>query len=169
MLIIKMLLLFAIFSTSILIGKLKANQYKQRVKDLKEMKNGLSIFKTKIRYTYEPIPEVFNEISNNLVGNIGKIFEIASINMKTMSAGQAWIKALYGVNHSFNKEDVNVIEGLNKLLGKTDLEGQINEIDLTDHFLEQQIEKADQERKKNEKLCQTLGTVIGLAVVIILI
>lgn len=169
MVMIKAVLLFAIFITSILIGKLKANQYKQRVNELREMKNGLNIFKTKIRYTYEPIPEVFREISNNLNGNIGTIFKIASKNMKTMSAGQAWIEALGKTNHNFNKEDINVIEGLNKLLGKTDLEGQISEIDLTDHFLEQQITKAEQEKKKNEKLYQTLGTVIGLAVVIILI
>lgn len=32
-----------------------------------------------------------------------------------------------------------------------------------------QIEKAEEERKKNEKMYKTLGVVIGLAVVIILI
>ena len=35
--------------------------------------------------------------------------------------------------------------------------------------IEKQIEKAEEERNKNEKLYKTLGTVIGLAIVIILI
>lgn len=32
-----------------------------------------------------------------------------------------------------------------------------------------QIEKAEQEKKKNEKVCKTLGITIGMAMVIILI
>ena len=55
------------------------------------------------------------------------------------------------------------------MLGKTDLEGQVTQINLTCEFLDKQIEKAEEERKKNEKLYKTLGTVIGMAIVIILI
>ena len=53
--------------------------------------------------------------------------------------------------------------------GKTDVEGQISEIRITSDFVDTQIKKAEEECKKNEKLYRTLGTIVGLAIVIILI
>lgn len=53
--------------------------------------------------------------------------------------------------------------------GKTDVEGQLSEISLTSNFLETQIAKSEEECKKNEKLYRTLGTIVGLAIVIILV
>ena len=41
------------------------------------IKNALNIFMTKIKFTYEPIPEIFNEISENMNKNIGSIFKTA--------------------------------------------------------------------------------------------
>lgn len=55
------------------------------------------------------------------------------------------------------------------MLGQMDLDGQVNEIRLTMKFLENKIEDAQMERKKNEKLYKTLGATIGLAIVIILV
>ena len=55
------------------------------------------------------------------------------------------------------------------MLGKTDVEGQISEIKLVQNFLDTQIEQAEVERQKNEKLYKTLGGVLGLAIAIILV
>lgn len=49
------------------------------------------------------------------------------------------------------------------------MEGQISEIELVSHFLDTQIEKAEKERTKNEKLYKTLGGIIGAVLFIILI
>lgn len=46
--------------------------------------------------------------------------------------------------------------------------GQVSEIDLTLSFLNNQIDKAEKERAKNEKLYRTLGAITGLGIVIIL-
>lgn len=53
--------------------------------------------------------------------------------------------------------------------GKTDVEGQVSQIELTITFINNQISKAELEREKNEKLYKTLGGIIGLALVIILV
>ena len=53
--------------------------------------------------------------------------------------------------------------------GKTDLQGQLNEINLHISFLDKQIVLAEEECKKNEKMYRTLGTIFGLAIIIILI
>ena len=55
------------------------------------------------------------------------------------------------------------------MLGKTDVQGQLNEINLNMNFLDTQIRVAEEEQHKNEKMYKTLGTIVGLAIIIILI
>lgn len=49
------------------------------------------------------------------------------------------------------------------------MEGQISEIRLVKEFLSTQIENAESEKNKNEKMYKMLGGIIGLVLVIILI
>ena len=74
---IKVFILFLIFLGSLKAGKIIAKKYSNRVTELKEMKNALNMFLTKIKFTYESVPETFSEIGNNINGNIGKIFKTA--------------------------------------------------------------------------------------------
>ena len=166
---IKLLIIFVIFLLSIKIGSLISKKYVNRVVELQEFKSALNIFKTKIKYTYEPIPDIFSEISNKFEDNISTLFENVGIEMKNKSAGEAWSFCLENTDLSINDEDKRVLKNLSKLLGKTDKDGQINEIEVTEKFLDLQIEKAQEERQKNEKLYKTLGVVCGIAFGIVLI
>ena len=166
---IKVFILFLIFLGSLKAGKIIAKKYSNRVTELKEMKNALNMFLTKIKFTYESVPETFSEIGNNINGNIGKIFKTASENMKEKSAGEAWEEVIDKVETNLTDEDKSIIKSLGRMLGKTDLEGQISEIKLVKNFLNTQIDLAEKEKQKNEKLYKTLGGVIGLAIVIILV
>lgn len=163
MIIIKFISLIGILVLSSYIGIIITTKYKNRVIELKEMKRALNIFETKIKYTYEPVPEIFKEISNNLKENIASIFINASKKMQDQTATLAWIQALEEANTSMNNEDLDVIKGLGKLLGKTDIEGQVSQIELTDKFLDTQIEKAEKEYIKNEKLYKTLRSSIWVS------
>lgn len=156
MLLIKFIFLIMILVASSYIGIMVSNKYKDRVIELKEIKKGLNIFETKIKYTYEPVPDIFNEISKNLNENMGDIFKRASKEMESLSAKLAWEKAVEESKTSMKKEDIDVVKGLGKLLGKTDIEGQVSQIELTNKFLDEQIETAKKEYLKNEKLYKTL-------------
>lgn len=169
MFVIKTAILIVIFSTSSAIGISISKKYSNRVRNLKEIKSTLNIFETKIKFTYEPIPEIFREISQNTYKSVSELFLNASNRMKELSAGEAWNEAIEGANIEITKEDKNILKGMSKLLGKTNVEGQISEINLTKKFLDRQIEIAEQEKNKNEKLYKTLGMTIGLAIVILLI
>ena len=63
MLIIKYFMLFLVLVACTLIGRFLSKKYVYRLNELEEMKNALNIFKTKIKFTYEPIPEIFQEMS----------------------------------------------------------------------------------------------------------
>ena len=74
---IKYFMLLLVFIASSFIGRCIAKKYSYRLEELEEMKNILNVFKSKIRFTYEPIPEIFKDIANNVKENIGQIFEKA--------------------------------------------------------------------------------------------
>ena len=167
--IIKWITLILIFISSTYIGILISKKYLNRVKDLKEMKNALNIFSTKIKFTYEPIPKTFNEISKNVKPNIANIFSSASVKMENTNASKAWSKALEEANTSMTKEDIEILNNLSNLLGKVDIDGQVSEIELVEHFLDTQIIQAEEEKNKYIKLYKALGITIGLAITIILI
>ena len=169
MLAIKIVIYSFIFLTCSVIGILISKKYSNRVQELKEFKSALNIFKTKIRYTYDPIPEIFFDIAKNLNSNISNVFSIAANKMDILAAGDAWNLAIKFEMLNINDEDRMVLRNLSKLLGKTDLEGQINQIDITENYLEEQIKKAETQREKNEKMYRTLGMIIGLTIVIVLV
>lgn len=170
MLVLKYILLVLILAASSKIGIIIAKKYKNRVIELSDFKETINILKTKIKFTYEPLSEIFNEISEITSENISKIFKQTSLNMKKMPVMQAWEQSLEESKNilSLNRDDINVLKGLGKMLGKTDVDGQISEIEVVSEFIETQIKKADIECSKNEKMYRTLGTIIGLAIAIIL-
>lgn len=167
--IIKYLTLILILSLTSYIGILISKKYLNRVKDLKEMKNALNMFSTKIKFTYEPIPHTFKEISQKTKPNISNIFKNVCEKIDKQNAGKAWEEALEESNTNMTKEDIEVLKNLSNLLGKVNLEGQVNEVELVENFLDTQIELAEEEKQKYVKMYKTLGITIGLAVVIILI
>ena len=169
MMILKITIYSFIFLSCSLIGILISKKYSNRVNELIEFKNALNIFKTKIRYTYEPLPEIFAEISESIDSNISSVFKKASEKMNICSAGEAWDLALKIEDLNIDDEDISALKNLSKLLGKTDLEGQVNQIEMTSQFLDKQIKKAENQRLKNEKMYRTLGMIMGLGIVIILI
>ena len=166
--IVKYFILFFILVFSTLIGKFLSKKYVYRLEELDDIKNALNILKTKIKFTYEPIPEIFEEISNNVNKNVGRIFSLAKEEMRDKIASEAWENAVEKVECNLKREDKKVIKTLSKLLGQTDVEGQISQIEITEEFLEEQIKEAKEEKIKNEKLYTRLGTVVGLTIVIIL-
>jgi len=169
MIIFKVFLIIMIIIASSVIGILFSKKYANREKEIKEMKSALNMFATKIKFTYEPIPTVFLEISQKIGGNIGNIFYQAANRMKEQTAGDAWQDAIKEVKTNLNKEDTDILKNLGRLLGQTDLDGQIVEIDVVNNFLISQLENAEEERKKYEKMYRTLGIVTGLTIAIILI
>lgn len=165
---IKYIVLVIIFILSTVIGILISKVYENRVIELKEFKNILNIMKTKIKFTYEPLAEIFKQISKDNQTNVEKIFGQMANQMSYFQARDVWENCIQQADISINQEDKEILKRMGKLLGKTDVEGQISEIEVTEQFLNIQIDKAEEEKKKNQKMHKTLGLVIGLVFVIIL-
>ncbi len=173
MIIVKYFILFIIFSGVSIVGNLVSKKYKNRVNELKDFKEFCNILESKIKFTYEPLGEIFEEISDLICekNNVSLLIKKTASKLKEQDFKSAWIDEIELQKSNFNlkTEDINVIKGLGNMLGKTDMQGQLSEISLTSEFLDTQIQEAEYECKKNEKMYRSLGTIVGLAIVIILI
>lgn len=120
MIIIKFTILLLIFASSTSIGYLISKKYINRVIELKQFRNTINILENKIKFTYEPIPEIFKQISNNSEENISKIFQKASEYIIKENTKDAWNKAIEDEesNLSLNKEDINIIKSMGNMLRK---------------------------------------------------
>lgn len=166
--VLKIIILGLILILCTYIGILKAKSYDNRVLELKKIKSALEVLKSKIEFTYEPIKDIFEEISKIVYSERKNIFQETLKNMNYYNVTDSWNKAIEEESR-LAEEDKNTIKLFGKLLGKTDKAGQINEINVTSKLLDTLIEKAEQEKSKNYKLFKTLGTVVGIGICIILI
>lgn len=150
------------------LGIYKAKTYETRERELKRIKNALAFFKSKIEFTYEPIEEIFVQISKSVYLHKDNMFMRTTDYLKDLNLNDSWNKAVDEVI-DLTKEDKEILKMFGKLLGKTDKNGQISEIEISQSFIEKQIEKAEQEKSKNSKLYKSLGISLGIGIVIILI
>lgn len=169
MIIIKYIGIVLVFIITFLIGYLISKKYSNRVEELKEIQVALDILENKIKFTYEPLRNIFVEMKKLLKGNISKLFEDVSMNLADKNVETAFFQALSNMKANLLEEDLEIIRSLSKILGKTEKEGQVSQIELTKTFIKAQIKKAEIEEAKNSKLYKTLGATMGLAFAIILI
>ena len=161
MVIFKGVLLISIIFLCSLIGNLKAKSFEKRYLELKKFKSGLGIFRSKLDFTYEPIQEIFKDISKLVYDNKDNVF-------KRFLENEDWNLSV-DLEENFSNEDKEVVKNLGKLLGKLDKSGQLNEINLVDEFLDRQIENSYEIKQKNEKLYKVLGKSVGIAIAIIFV
>lgn len=170
---IKIVILALIIILTTKIGIEKASTYTVRLEELNKFKESLCFLKTKIEFTYEPLNEIFKEISSLVYENKENIYkELISKSIDDGSDNSlflSWQNATKTILNSVKNEDLIIIRNFGKLLGKTDKQGQISEIELTKTLIEKQIKNAEEEKIKNEKLYKSMGIVTGLGICIILI
>ena len=167
MLFLKGLSLIGVIVICSYLGIIKAKTFENRVSELSKFQNALVMFKTKIEFTHEPIKNIFEEISKVIYKDEENIFLYTIKNQRNIYV--SWNEGVDKIKKDFTKEDIEIIKMMGKLLGKTDIEGQVNEIELTKSLIEKQIEKAELEKIKNSKLYKTMGVICGIGICIILI
>lgn len=166
--ILKIFLGTGIIFCSCRIGILISKRYIYRLDELEEIKNDFQIIENKIKYTYEPLEEIFTNISELSTTSISRFFGSVAKNIKTKGTEESWKESVQKIDTALTQEDKDTLKEFSTLLGKTNKEGQINQIKYVTNLLELQIEKAKREREKNETIYKKLGLILGIGLVIII-
>lgn len=163
--------LFLVIAGCTSVGFLLSRIFSDRLEDLKNLHTLLNILQNKIKFTHLPLSEIFEQIGEmNTKTKIKQIFLKCSKKLKDMNMEKAWEEAIeeemFFLN--LNNEDIDTLIYLGHTLGKSDIEGQISEIEEFKERLSVQIEEAELQKNKNSKLYKSLGTIVGLVIVILL-
>ena len=167
MILVKLSIFILIIMITTRLGFLKVNLFKTRFEELQKFKSELMFMKTKIEFNYDPIKNIFEDISAVVYENKENVF--CSIKQNTNDFFKEWEKGILIYKDVLKKEDIQIIRNFGKMLGKTDKNGQISEIDLCVELIDKQIKDAEKILLKNEKLYKTLGVTSGISICIILI
>lgn len=156
------------------LGYVLSTDCKRRPYQLRELQSLLQMFESRISFLSDVVTEAFDMISGSSKNEVAIFFSAASEKLKadrSINAQSAWEEAVRGniKKTALNKEDEEMLISFGKILGSSDLEGQIKNIRLTMNQLKMQEEKAEQSRRKNEGMYKSLGILGGIAVVIVLI
>ena len=155
------------------LGHILSTDCKKRPQQLRELQALLQMFENRISYLADVVTEAFDRIYSCTGSEVGIFFAAASEKLKSnrgIGASAAWEAAVREniKKTSLNKEDEEILVSFGKILGSSDLEGQIKNIRLTINQLNVQEDKAERARSKNEGMYRSLGILGGLAVVIVL-
>ena len=168
---IRYLFLLCIIVGCTSIGFILSRGYADRVNELNDLSILINILQNKIKFTQLPLQEIFEDLGNiKLKTKIHNIFLICSENLKKMKMEKAWKESIEEGRKFFylNEEDIEVLNILGSTLGKTDINGQMNEINEIKERIALQIQQAEKEKNRNSKMYKSLGTITGLGIVILL-
>ncbi len=141
-----------------------SSKLSKRREFLISFKDFLSALETNIRYRADDIVTLIISSSS------GTMLEFFSDNIFS-SFIDYWnsfvekIPKTYGLTN----EDISLIKEFGKRLGTTDIEGQLNHIELYKNHFETQYKKSEDEYKTKSKLYKVLGFFIGAVIALILI
>ena len=158
---------------SMLIGRLLAESYVDRVKNLSGFITALEILKSKICFQQEIFEDIFYDISlvcnKVLKGFFAEITE--ELKCSNIPVSEIWSRKMeeHFPHFDFTYEDEKILLDFGALLGKDDLEGQVHLINSTIERLKGQLVTADSEKSKYAKLYRMIGGIGGTALAVILI
>lgn len=157
--------------SSSLLGYSHAKTYAKRPQELKILQSLLQIFENEISFLSNVLEEAFLKVHKCTDSSVSVFFGAAVKNLNEgFCADEAWTKAVKDniSKTNLNSEDENIIISFGKMLGSSDLEGQIKNIRLTVNHLKIQEQKAEDMKVKNEGMYKNLGVLGGLAIIILL-
>ena len=160
-----------VFISCSMLGYSHAKTYAKRPQELKVLQTLLQIFENEISFLSNVLTEAFQKVYSCSDSSVKVFFEAAIDNLKNgLCASDAWTKAVKDniSKTNLNSEDESIIISFGKMLGSSDLEGQIKNIRLTINQLKIQEQKAEELRSKNERMFKNLGVLGGLAIIILL-
>jgi stage III sporulation protein AB len=170
--ILKILGSIIIITASSFIGYYLSFNCSKRPLQLKTLQGLIKVLENEIRFLSSYIPDAFKRIYKSVDSPVAEFFKgtVENLNSdKGLNASQAWEMSISKniFKTALNKEDKEILISFGKMLGNSDLEGQIKNIGFILNQLDQQEKKAEEIKKKNETLYRALGFLGGVAIILL--
>jgi stage III sporulation protein AB len=162
----------AILSATTIFGFEWAKRVRERPKRLRELKVTLQALEAEIMYGSTPLSEAFQHIGKPLKEPLASFFLNISdlLNGGEHTVQEAWEYQLeiLAKETSFKSGEIEVLRQFGSTLGRHDKEHQQKQIQLTLAHLNREEKEARDIQERYEKMCKSLGVLMGLLIVILL-
>jgi len=148
------------------IGFDEAARFTRRVREIREFQTALVALKGEIGFCKTPLPQALAKVGQNLKTSIRHIFIKAGGAMKEGGryADEVWETTVSTVKKdlSLKSEEIYILNTFGKLLGTSDVVGQIENIELTSSKLDICERQALDDEIKFARLYRSLGVIGGI-------
>ena len=163
---------FIIILAATTIGRLLAFQFRERPRQLRQLKSALQSLETEITYGFSPIGEAARRLSDQLPEPGKSLFALFSEKLAygTQSLRDVWNETLDIIwpKTAMRKNELEIMKQFGATLGLSDRENQQKQIHLTLSHLEREEVEARVAQNQYEKMLKSLGFLAGLLIVILL-
>lgn len=145
-----------------------------RVKSLEQIIFAIEICEREIKYNFIKIPDLILKLSKEIQNPIGRVFKkmykLISIS-DGLSPEYKWSKTFieYGEFLNLEKCDLDVLKNMSTVLGKYDIDEQINSFGYYKNLTFQNLNEAKNRLKNEGNIINSVAISLGLLIVIILI
>ena len=156
-----------IFSSSVLFGLDYIKRLNDRVYALHEINDLLNLIKIKISYELCDIPYLLKTLEDKyLIAKICVFYLENEHNLQT-----SWVNSIaeYGKKNHLKSEDICLLNDVVVCLGKTDIGGQISNLNMYLKLIEERLELTKSEVGSKSKVAFSTSIFTGLLISIILI
>ena len=159
---LKLLGALALILAGFVAGRMRTGRLQARRTFLRDMQGFLSSLSTALRFQGT---DIFRSVSSS-----GGLFAAAH-RQDNEPFDTMWERVTSGFprRYALNAQDVSLLRELGAQLGKTDVEGQLQHIELYRTLFAKQLASAEEDVRQKAKLYQTLGLFVGVSAAIVLL
>ena len=163
-----------LLSSAAAIGFLKAEELKERVNRLQELKRMILFLQGELRFHRAELSEAFQNVSERVEEPFKSFLQETTKQLEQRELGG--FEAVWHYNQKillraegFLKEDAQLLELLGSSLGYLDLTMQTENLNLTLMRTEDAIADARKQQESKGKLYQTMGVTVGALLTLLII
>lgn len=170
---IKLLGAILIVVSGTLIGFYQAAQFANRPRQLRAFILALQRLETEIMYGYTPLADALLKIGQQLTEPIRTIFIKAAEHLAapvSSTAQDSWQQSVeMNWRHtSMKQNEKQIVYQFGYTLGTSDRDDQIKHIRLAIQQLQHEEAMAQEDQKRYEKMCRSLGVLAGVLIVVLI-
>ena len=169
----KLLSIFLLFSSSVIIGTYFNSQFLRRKKLLIQYRDFIQKLETEIGYFKEPLPLILEKLHSGTNDPIDILLRQCMMHLDetTASASEIWHRAVMSAYETepLKSADLAVLSKCGTFLGQSDYNSQKGHFMLLKEELSQQIKEAEEICRVKGPLCTKAGISVGAVIAIALL
>lgn len=148
-----------------------ANAYRKQEAALQQLSFSLQTMRWELSYRLTPLPDLFRQAGKYASGNLRTVFYALSKKLEENEETDAYrcMSLVLQQHKNLPPKAKRILKHLGSILGRYDLEGQLEGMDMVIRECEQEKRQLRSERDNRMRNYRTLGICAGFALVVLFI